>query len=887
MGPAEPRLDFFVSHAGSDEDWAKWLAQQLQNAGYTVELDVWNWSAGIDVIQVTQRALDRASRMLAVWTPEYFTRQWADMEHRVSFARSQLQPGWLLPVVVRACPIEVIPVLYRTLIWVDLVGLSEVEAREKLLAAVEGPTRPTHRQPYPGEVGRDAYPGRLPPIWNVPNRNPFFIGREVELEELAEHLASPGAAAAVTGPDGTSGVGKSELAVEYAWRHASQYRMVWWMDAGHQASAEASLVELAALLDVPARGGTTLVSALRAELDRRADWLLIMDNVPDRDRLAAALPSRSGRVIVTSRDGGVLPSTRPVVVGPFGRAESVRLLRRRCSWLSQQAADRIAAIVEDLPVAVAQAAQFLARTAMAADEYLPRLIEQVASGPERGAEAGLAATVALAQERLLELDPAAADLLNQLALLADEPVPLTAAAFDAPGAVTAPGLVVSDPETTSELVSSICGLGLAVRIGTQIQLQARVRPLIAGALAGQRLVLALGRVLRLLATADPGDPAVTAAWPLYAAIAPHVEAVTARLSGTAGITEPRAFQRLLDHVCQYLRLAGLAGDGYRLADAAHRRHRTTHGDDDPHTLRWEVNCGAALAAMGRHQQAKEVLEDALARQRRRAGADHLDTLHAAGRLGVTLTALGEHEAARTLLHDVLVRRRSSLGPDSPETLRSAADLGVALTALGYHAQARRLFEDVTAARRRLLGENHLDTLASAHELGVVLAVVGDHDAARGVLEQVVDGRRSALGPDHLDTLVSAHRLGTLLATIGDYEAARVLLDDTVTRRREALGDEHVDTLASAHELGVVLAVKGHHEAARDVMSRVVDGRRSTLSADHQDTLASAHHLGVALSALGDLDAAREVLSDIAVRRRRALGPSHPDTLETERALRWL
>ncbi|HET8641611.1 MAG TPA: FxSxx-COOH system tetratricopeptide repeat protein, partial [Pseudonocardiaceae bacterium] len=645
VGPAEPRLDFFVSHAGSDEDWAKWLAQQLQNAGYTVELDVWNWSAGIDVIQVTQRALDRAARMLAVWTPEYFTRRWADMEHRAAVARSQLQPGWLLPVVVRACPDEVIPVLYRTLIRVELVGLSEVEAREKLLAAVEGPTSPTRRQPYPGEGERDAYPGRLPPIWNVPNRNPFFIGREAELDQLAGYLSAPGTAAAVAGREGIGGVGKSELAVEYAWRHAGEYRMVWWMDAGHQAGAEANLAELAALLDVPASGGT-LVAALRAELDRRSDWLLIVDNVHDRDRLDAVLPARSGRVIVTSRDDDVLPAARPVVVGPFSRAESVRLLRRRCSWLSQQAADRIAAIVEDLPVAVAQAAQFLARTAMAADEYLPRLIEQVASGPERGADAGLAATVALAQERLLELDPAAADLLDQLALLADEPMPLTAAAVDVPGAVAAPGLVVSDPETTSELVSSICGLGLAVRVGTHIQLQARVRPLIAGALTEQRLKLTLGRVLRLLATADPGDPAVSANWPLYTAIAPHVEAATAWLPDAAGITEPRSFQRLLDHICQYLRLAGRPGDGYRLADAAHRRRRTTHGDDDPQTLRWAVNRGAALAAMGRHQQAKVVLEDAIERQRRRAGADHPDTLHAAGRLGVTLTALGEYEAAR-------------------------------------------------------------------------------------------------------------------------------------------------------------------------------------------------------------------------------------------------
>src|SRR5689334_8122882 len=40
------RIDFFVSHAGADRAWAEWVAWQLTDAGYTVELDVWDWAAG-------------------------------------------------------------------------------------------------------------------------------------------------------------------------------------------------------------------------------------------------------------------------------------------------------------------------------------------------------------------------------------------------------------------------------------------------------------------------------------------------------------------------------------------------------------------------------------------------------------------------------------------------------------------------------------------------------------------------------------------------------------------------------------------------------------------------------------------------------------------------
>src|SRR5262249_42934112 len=151
------------------------------------------------------------------------------------------------------------------------------------------------------------------------------------------------------------------------------------------------------------------------------------------------------------------------------------------------------------------------------------------------------------------LDLTAADLLDRLALLAPEPVPLTAAV---PGLKPAPGLVVGDPQTTGEIVSVITGLGLASQDGTTLQVHSRVHALVAASLTDQRRPLALGRALRLLATADPGDPAQPARWPRYAMLTPHVQVAVTHLDNTPGVTEPGAFQELLDHVCRYLRHAG-------------------------------------------------------------------------------------------------------------------------------------------------------------------------------------------------------------------------------------------------------------------------------------------------------------------------------------------
>ena len=74
--------DFFISHAGRDTGWAEWLAWQLQQAGYTVELAVWDWAPGEDFVARMQQALERADRLLAVCTEAYFAsplRRWGGL----------------------------------------------------------------------------------------------------------------------------------------------------------------------------------------------------------------------------------------------------------------------------------------------------------------------------------------------------------------------------------------------------------------------------------------------------------------------------------------------------------------------------------------------------------------------------------------------------------------------------------------------------------------------------------------------------------------------------------------------------------------------------------------------------------------------------------------
>ncbi|MDQ3761146.1 MAG: toll/interleukin-1 receptor domain-containing protein [Actinomycetota bacterium] len=144
-------VDFFISHAGRDQAWAEWVAWHLIEAGYTVELDIWDWAAGDNFVTKMHDALGVANRVVALLSPAYFedlrytTEEWAS-----ALIRNDEVGHRLMPVQVEPC---VVPRLLRPLIRVELFDVDEAEAARRLVAAARGPARPDGNPRFPA-VGR-------------------------------------------------------------------------------------------------------------------------------------------------------------------------------------------------------------------------------------------------------------------------------------------------------------------------------------------------------------------------------------------------------------------------------------------------------------------------------------------------------------------------------------------------------------------------------------------------------------------------------------------------------------------------------------------------------------------------------------------------------------
>src|SRR5258708_13425566 len=132
-------------------------------------------------------------------------------------------------------------------------------------------------------------------FWNVPyRRNPYFTGRE-DLSPRLHELLHSGKAAALTQPQaisGLGGIGKTQTAVEYAYRSRDDYQAVLWASAATRETLISDFVALAALLQLPERdvaAQSIVVAAVRRWLASTRAWLLIRYNAPDLAP-AAALP---------------------------------------------------------------------------------------------------------------------------------------------------------------------------------------------------------------------------------------------------------------------------------------------------------------------------------------------------------------------------------------------------------------------------------------------------------------------------------------------------------------------------------------------------------------------------------------------------------------------
>ncbi|MDQ3274477.1 MAG: FxSxx-COOH system tetratricopeptide repeat protein, partial [Actinomycetota bacterium] len=593
----------------------------------------WDMVAGSNWISRMDQGVQRAARTVAVLSPEYSSSVYGTAEWQAAWADDpQGQQRKLITVRVRG---DRPAGLLTGVVGIDLVGLPEAAARRRLrediAAAVQGRAKPDSSPPYPAAAravpAEPRFPGALPEVFTVPNRSPHFTGRATELDTIHASLGA-GTAMTVQAVHGLGGVGKTQLVIEYAHRHATDYDLVWWVNAEQPSLITSRLAALAEPLGLPADPDPdTAVRAVCAELRRRPRWLLIFDNAEDLADLRPVLPGGAGHVLITTRRGGFGYLGPVLDLDVLPRPEAIILLRRRAPVLTDDQADALAELLGDLPLALEQAAAYLDQTRLPPAEYLQLFTTRAADLHGRGRVADHQHTIAtlwsLSLGQLRATHPAAVQLLALCAWLAPEPIPLdlfTAHPDRLPASLSE---VAADPLAFADTVGALADYSLARRTDTGLVLHRLVQAVLRRPAPHQPDDShPLPAVLDLLHTDLPAEIiSGPENWPRWRQLLPHVLAATAH-HDDAHPTAADTTAWLLDRAATYQQTHGQPATARPLFERALHLDETAHGPDHPHVATTLNNLARVLRDLGEPATARTLLERALRIDETAYGPDH-------------------------------------------------------------------------------------------------------------------------------------------------------------------------------------------------------------------------------------------------------------------------
>ncbi|WP_369034660.1 FxSxx-COOH system tetratricopeptide repeat protein [Streptomyces adonidis] len=917
---------YVISFAGFNRPWATWIAYQLEQLGHRTTLLRWDPPVSVPLTEALRGLLDASGRILLVLDDWYFNlgprsdEQW-------SAALREVVPKYKDRFTAVSVATRAIPPGGERLQPVDLRDLDSSEARRRILVRLELPAA----DPPQSNDNAPRFPNDPPSVVNIPRRNLRFTGRDGALDELHSLLNRSGEGTSRVALRGISGVGKSQIAIEYAHRFGNDYDVVWWVNAGFRATAREQFADLAPRLNLwvgaePGERIRAVHESLRTGNPHRR-WLVIFDSADDMSQVEDLLPEGKGHVLVTTltQDWATSGRLSEIPVLPFIREESVAYARRRAPRLTQEEADQLAHAVQDLPLLLAQTAAWLDTNRMPAEDYIELVrkggANQIGIRISDDYPMGFQTSWSITLNTLETNHPEASELLRLFALFSPDGIPVGMVQKAHPADL--PDHLASLAADPIRWYSALQRLSESTAVQLTYESSSEDEPVVAGATMHRLYHSFLTSTLpeerresmsffacEVLSGADPRDPGKATEWPRYAGLLAQLET-----SGALDSSRP-AVRALVLNCVDYLRARGEGRDGLALCEQTLARWRSRLEPDDPDMLKLTFQHANMLRRVGRFREAEAVGRSVVERLSLVRAADDTELVRAKYGLGGTLNALGSYDDAYNLFEssvsevansslltnlgitlalrgeyrraadqhrETLKMRRSELGETHSQTLLSGLYYAWVLRLLGQYEEARSRQERNLAFWQNA-DEWHPNALLAEHSLALCLRRAGDLAQAGERMRRVVERSLRKHGARHSDTLHAQADYATFLREHGDLAQANDRAREVAKGYRDLVGPAHPFTIGTTGNIGLVLWKYGEREDARKIAEETLSGMTDAVGPDHPWTLGCALNLSGARNLAGDEEGAAQLSGETLAQAKRVLGDDHPMTLSCKAAL---
>jgi tetratricopeptide (TPR) repeat protein/DNA-binding CsgD family transcriptional regulator len=693
-------------------------------------------------------------------------------------------------------------------------------------------------------------------------RNPFFLGRDEVLTRLRRQLQAS-QTKAFSQPQaicGLGGVGKTQVALEYAYRHAQDYQGVFWIRADSRDTLVAGFLEIASVLHLPERNErdqSVAIAAVKIWLSQNTNWLLILDNVDDLALLSEFWPlPLSGHILLTTRaqaSGGLASrieietldlDTAPLLLLRRAGLLALDASRAQADAVDWQAAEQLAQELGCLPLALDQAGAYLEETRCSLQQYLElyrshraRLLYR-RGGLAQDHPDSVATTWSLSFALIEQRSALATVLLRLCAMLHPDAIPealfLQAAAHLRPELAT----IEADPLTFNQALAVIQNFSLLRRNGHEqtLSIHRLVQAVLVDAMTEQEREQWRRRAIVALNVLFP--EVRNQGWELWeqcSHLLPHVLIVAANAT-------PRT------HTLELASLLNKAAD--------------------------------YLGQRAQYEQAEPLYQRALSIYEQALGREHPQIAFPLYGLAGLSREQGLYAEAEPLYQRALRLLEQAPAQEYPEITDLLNDLAILYLEQGNYQQGEPILLRALHLDEQIFGQKHRRIASRLNNLAGLYLEQGNYQQGESILLRALHLDEQMLGPEHPDVAFPLNNLADLYREQGRYAEAEPLYQRALQIRDQALGSSHPQVAFPLNGLADLYREQGRYAEAEPLYQRALTIRSQRRGTQHLVTADTLHGLARLYELRNQPERALELCQQALQIREQYLGPGHPCTLET-------
>jgi len=794
--------DFFISYTMSDEQWATWIAGTLENAGYTTIIQAWDFEPGENFVLNMDKALKLGKRFIAVVSKAYLESLYCQAEWTAAFTKDpSMEKSLFIPVRIENVKIEG---LLAPVVYIDLFGKGKEEAEKELLGSVSTEGRPRNRPSFPG-TKKVKFPGELP-FNNLPeNRNPHFIGRIEVLKKIRSTFEQKEAVALTQAIAGLGGVGKTQVALEYAYTYGYEYERIWWINAEKEETIFASFQKFALkneIIDRDTKESEIIIEAVRNWMQQHNNWLFIYDNAEEFEnkegrKFKDYLPRQNTdrrHVLITSRNKRWEHLATVIALEVFSPEEATKFLASRTKLPHDEYQDELAKKLGYLSLALEQAGAYICHTDNCGyKEYLLLLdeyhLELFKDSPDTITKESVHATWNISFKKIT--NKSSRELLNLCAFFAPDNIRcewFTAASEVLPESLRG---IVSDKREYNKVITQLTQYSLvSCSKDNSLSIHRLVQEVIRDSLNPKQAIwrnYCISIVLNNLrftgfSTAESRTD--------FLILAPHMD------SATTGISKD-------DATVEISQLYSFLGWGFKELANYHR------------TLEF-------------YGKALNIREKVL-------GKEHPDTATTYNNMATAYQAQGEYECALEYYGKALNIRKKVLGKEHPDTAAIYNNMaGVYQVQYDYKCALEYYVKALNIAEK-ILGKEHPNTATTYNNIALVYQLQFDYECALGYYMKALNIFENVLGKEHPDTATTYNNIAGVYQLQFDYERALEYYGKALNIREKVLGKEHPFTASTYNNIALVYKWQGDYDRALEYYGKALNICEKVLGKEHPET----------------------------------------------------